>query len=148
MRKVWNDVWQKSGSVVGKHYFSLQPTIPPTPWFFRFRNFSKLITSVIIRLRLGHVCSPVFLAKLRIRDRSICECGLEDGTVDHLFLNCPNVSVALYDLLPISIPRPVNIKFLLSQIFSPDICRTLAKFIKINNIILFIYLFATLHLLI
>ncbi|RVE51317.1 hypothetical protein evm_003997 [Chilo suppressalis] len=45
----------------------------------------------IRRLRLGHVNTPVFLAKLRIRDNSLCECGLEDGTVEHIFFRCLNI---------------------------------------------------------
>ncbi|GBP50519.1 hypothetical protein EVAR_25216_1 [Eumeta japonica] len=44
------------------------------------------------RMRLGH-CSPLMhLAKLRIRDSSVCECGLDDEDLNHIFLSC-----ALYD---------------------------------------------------
>ncbi|CAH0397291.1 unnamed protein product [Chilo suppressalis] len=89
--KSWDFLWQQSRTVKGIYYGNLQPDIPRKPWFFRQRNMNKFITSIIIRLRLGHVNTPVFLAKLRIRDNSLCECGLEDGTVEHIFFRCLNI---------------------------------------------------------
>ncbi|CAK1595354.1 unnamed protein product [Parnassius mnemosyne] len=129
----WNSLWKKTQKSIGKYYAELQPDIPSKPWFFKFRNGSKHSTSVICRIRLGHTCTPVFLAKLRIKDSSICECGLDEGTIDHKFFNCPNLSVSLYDYLPNNIPRPVNLKSLLNLVFTPFV-QTLLDFISINNI--------------
>lgn len=129
----WSEDWNASSQSKGRHYKALQPTLPTKPWFFKVRTLDKILTSTIIRLRLGHVCTPVFLAKLHVRDHSLCECGLEDGTLEHIFFVCRKIVVPLYDLLPKDFPRPVNINFLLTQINSPRIL-VLAKFLKINNI--------------
>jgi hypothetical protein len=129
----WNKLWQISRQTKGKHYGSLQPNIPIKPWFFKNKEFTKLNTSTIIRLRLGHICSPVFLAKLRIRDGSVCECGLAEGTIEHILLECPKISFPLYNLLPRCISRPININFLLTLVFSPY-CGILNKFLSKNNI--------------
>lgn len=129
----WNNLWQKSRQIKGKYYGNIQPLIPPRPWFFKYRCFDKLTTSVIIRLRLGHVCTPVFLAKIKVRDHSLCECGLDDGTLEHIFFSCPKITVSIFDLLPADCPRPINIPFLLTLVHSPMI-KVLGKFISINNI--------------
>uniref|UniRef100_A0A1E1W0T4 Uncharacterized protein n=1 Tax=Pectinophora gossypiella TaxID=13191 RepID=A0A1E1W0T4_PECGO len=133
LHKSWTERWNNSRLIKGKHYGGIQPFVPIKPWFFKYRNFDKPVCSTIIRLRLGHVCSPVFLAKLRIRDHSLCECGEEEGTLDHLFFNCPRLNVSLYDVLPPKIPRPVNVNFLLTLVYTPFI-NILSRFIKYNNI--------------
>ena len=129
----WNVAWQQSRLTKGKYYGNIQPEIPSRPWFFKFKNINKAFTSVIIRLRLGHVCSPVFLAKIHVRDHSLCECGMAEGTLEHLFFFCPNLIVPLYNILPPNIPRPINIPFLLTLVDSPFI-KVLVRFIKLNNI--------------
>ncbi|XP_045496436.1 uncharacterized protein LOC123694876 [Colias croceus] len=75
----WLNLWQESSRTKGKFYWDIQPIIPHKPWFFRFRKFDKLVTSTICRLRFGHACTPVHLAKIRVRDHSICECGLDEA---------------------------------------------------------------------
>lgn len=129
----WIFHWRRLSSSKGKHYADIQGSISPVPWFFKFRNACKRVTSTICRLRLGHACSPVHLAKLRIKDSSICECGLEEGTLDHIFFNCPKISSSLYDLLPPDIPRPSNFKTLLSYVNTPFVY-ILCDFINKNNI--------------
>lgn len=119
LKEAWNSDWQTSKLHTGKYYGSIQTSIRPKPWFFRFRRGSKRVTSIICRLRLGHACTPVFLNKIHVRDHSICECGLEEGSPDHIFFNCHKYSVSLYDILPNFIPRPINFKSLLSYIDSP-----------------------------
>ncbi|KAL0892118.1 hypothetical protein ABMA27_015319 [Loxostege sticticalis] len=79
--KSWNTHWNNTKKKVGRHYSEVQHTIPPRPWFFKYINLSKRIVSIICRLRIGHSCTPVHLAKLRIKDSSICECGLDEGSV-------------------------------------------------------------------
>ncbi|CAH2097448.1 unnamed protein product [Euphydryas editha] len=131
--KSWDRLWQSSRLVTGKYYGNIQPSIPIRPWFFKYSDLGKIATSIIIRIRLGFSCTPVFLAKLRIRDSSLCECGLEEGSLNHLFFNCPKLTVSLYDMLPKNIPRPVNVCFLLTLV-PTSFCVVLAKFIKINDI--------------
>lgn len=129
----WNNMWQINRQIKAKWYGNIQPEIPVKPWFNKYKNMEKWITSVIIRLRLGHVTSPVFLAKIRVRDNSLCECGLAEGTLEHIFFECPHLTVHLYDILPPKIPRPVNIPFLLTLVHSP-LVSILYKFINLNNI--------------
>lgn len=129
----WQTLWDRSKYIKGRRFGDIQPQIPSKPWFFKFKKVDKLCTSIIIRSRLGHVCSPAFLAKIRVRDHSICECGLEEGTLDHIFFNCPKLSYSLYDILNSDIPRPVHFKSLLSLVFTPFIY-VLSNFIKSNNI--------------
>jgi ribonuclease HI len=135
MRDAWNTRWQSSRLNVGKNYGNIQPNLPSRSWFFTHKSIPKNITSAIIRLRLGHICTPVFLAKIRVRDHSLCECGLAEGTLEHLFFYCNRIVTPLYDILPPEIPRPVNIKFLLTLVYSPFVY-VLCKFIKINNLFL------------
>lgn len=130
----WTTVWNISKNFKGKHYADIQPDIPSSPWFFKFRKANKATTSTICRLRLGHACTPVFLAKLRIKDHSMCECGLDEGNVNHIFFNCPKLRRSLYDILPPEFPRPLSFKCLLSLIFTPNINFILCKFIHINKI--------------
>ncbi|XP_026331534.1 uncharacterized protein LOC113238898 [Hyposmocoma kahamanoa] len=74
----WSNEWNKIKLIKGKYYADIQISIPKKPWFSNLKGFSKSVTSTICRLRLGHACTPVHLAKLRIRDNSICECGLDE----------------------------------------------------------------------
>lgn len=129
----WNSCWQKTSFCKGKHYADIQGFIPPRPWFCNFKDLHKRVTSTICRLRLGHTCTPVHLAKLHIRDSSICECGLDEGSPNHMFFSCPRLSSSLYDLLPPDIPRPIDLKSLLSLVNSPFVY-ILSSFINQNNI--------------
>ncbi|XP_050672397.1 uncharacterized protein LOC126970503 isoform X1 [Leptidea sinapis] len=115
----WSNIWQVSKTAKGVFYGDIQPVIPLKPWFSKFRFPNKSIISTVCRLRLNHSCTPVFLAKLRIRDHSLCECGLDEGNVDHLFFNCPLMKSSLYNFIPPEIPRPTSMKCLLTFVFTP-----------------------------
>lgn len=133
MYEAWTKKWVVSKTLKGKFYGDIQPTIPNKPWFSKFQLADKVTTSTICRLRLNHVCTPVFLAKLRIRDNSICECGLGEGDADHIFFNCSRNQFSLYDSLPSHIPLPISLKCLLHLVFTPFI-KVLCRYIKINKI--------------
>ncbi|CAH2107346.1 unnamed protein product [Euphydryas editha] len=79
MDKSWNLLWSASKLVKGKFYSNIQPDIPRRPWFFFHRHASRWVTSSICRLRLGHACTPVHLAKIRAqakaRSRSVSSPG-------------------------------------------------------------------------
>lgn len=130
----WSKYWESSKVLKGKYYGDIQPFLPKIPWFFKFRKFSKVTTSTVCRLRLGHACTPVHLAKLRIRDSSLCECGLDEGDYDHIFFSCPNLKYSLYDILPQKISRPISFKSLLSLTFSSLINCILCNYISRNKI--------------
>lgn len=133
MRESWQEFWDSSRHIKGRYYGDIQSLIPHKPWFFRFRSGSKQATSTICRLRLGHSCTPVFLSKIRVRDHSLCECGFEDGTPDHIFFNCQKYSFSLYDILPRDIPRPINFHSLLIFTDSPFV-NYLIKYIQLFDI--------------
>lgn len=127
----WSTEWESF-----KYKYSIiQPTIPHSPWFFKYRNLNKSTTSILIRMRLGHVCSPVQLFKFKVRNTAICDCGSEEGTVDHIFFNCilNNNCDSLYTLLKNIIPFPINMNFLLT-LPSKKVVYSLASFIDTNNI--------------
>ncbi|XP_045783719.1 uncharacterized protein LOC123879877 [Maniola jurtina] len=129
----WNTLWIESKSVKGKYYASLQSEIPRRPWFFFHQNMVRWVASTITRLRIGHSCTPVHLAKLRIRDHSLCECGLDEGSPSHILFSCPRLVYKLYDVLPPKIPRPLSVECLLMFVFSPYV-KFLCKYIKSNKI--------------
>lgn len=128
----WNDEW----NCFSYKFCKIQPNIPSCPWFFNFKEFDKRSTSVLIRLRLGHSCSPVQLYKFRLRDSPLCDCGLEEGSIDHIFFNCPlnDKCPPLYSVIvSYNISLPVNMSYLLSFPSSDIIC-ILALFIYKNDI--------------
>ena len=127
----WQSYFNESATSKGRFYFNIQNTIPPRLWFFKrkVRTFDKYVISTICRLRFGHVCNPVFLNKIRIKDSSLCECGLDEGTPDHIFFGCQKYPVSLYEFLPPSIPRPLNLNYLLTLSFSSSI-QYLCKYIS------------------
>lgn len=134
--KSWQDHWTQSSKSKASLFASIQPTIPSKPWFYKFKEASKTVTSVICRIRIGHCCTPVFLHKIRVRDSSLCECGLDDGTLDHIFLNCPLNNVSSFDkvITKLNIQKPINVRHLLSFFPNPQIIRAFIKFISNNNI--------------
>lgn len=133
LRERWSQEWNISRLSKGKLYGDIQPNLPIKPWFFKCRTATKHATSTIIRLRLGHACTPSFLAKIRVRDHSLCECGLEEGTPDHIFFNCTKIPVSLYDYLPDFIPRPANFRTTLSFV-NTNFVHVLTQFISHFNI--------------
>lgn len=128
----WNQMWSDSTSK-GKHYRMIQQDIPRKPWFSKIK-LNKTVTSVICRMRLGHVSTPAQLHKFNIVPDPLCSCG-EYGDLDHIIFACP-----LYDrsdfiskLLSLRIPFPTSITCLLYN-FDYDIYKTLALYIESNNI--------------
>lgn len=129
----WSSDWQRTRHLKGKFFGQIQSTIPDKPWFFKFKKIQKQTTSIICRLRLGFICSPVFLYKIRVRDHSLCECGLDEGTTNHIFFDCTRNRFSLYDIIPDDFPRPTDFSSLLSLTSTPFVY-DLSKFIEINNI--------------
>ena len=48
--------------------------------------------------RFGQVA--VHLAKIRVWDYSLCECGVDDCFPSHILFTCPKLIHPLYDVLP------------------------------------------------
>lgn len=134
--KAWQSYWSETSKAKGGAFAAIQPSIPPKPWFYKFKKVPKVVTSVICRIRIGHCCSPVFLHKIRVRDSSLCECGLDEGTVDHIFLNCPRNNAYTMDqvIKNLKIQKPVNVRHLLSYFPNPQIICAFIKFIVANKI--------------
>ena len=132
LQKNWLIRW-KSRSNVKNFYSKLQPVIPVKPWFFTFRS-SKKVTSIICRMRFGFCSSPVFLHKIHARDSSLCECGIEEGNLEHIFFSCPIYSHSqFYFHLSKIVPLPTNITSLLCNL-SYKVIDLISSFITHNNI--------------
>ncbi|CAG4955854.1 unnamed protein product [Colias eurytheme] len=54
----WEKSWASTRFQKGKFYSNIQNDIPVKPWFFKYKDISKNVTSCISRLRLGHACTP------------------------------------------------------------------------------------------
>lgn len=131
----WQEDWDKTSKIKGRSYASIQALVPRKPWFSKYKKLNKKSVSILSRIRLGHCCTPVFLNKIRIRDSSLCECGFEEGSLDHIFFACPNNTFCIYNLLPkLNIPLPTNVSSLLNFYNNPELTFLLSKFININNI--------------
>lgn len=133
LQKSWNSLWIESAQVKGRHYFNVQPSIPLKPWFSKVK-MDKRCTSIIIRMRLGHVCTPSHLARLGIVESNLCECGEDVGDLDHIFFSCSQYdhSLIFQQLLSAHVPLPTSITCLISN---PVLYHSLlSSFIIHNNI--------------
>ena len=130
----WNEVWKVTSLTKGKFYSKIQPEIPSKPWFFKMK-FDKTVTSILIRMRLGHVCTPVHLARLHIVVNNLCDCGTDVGDLNHIFLSCPlNDNSSFYaKLISLRVPCPIYIPSLLAS-NNYNIYKAMASFITSNNI--------------
>jgi ribonuclease HI len=131
----WEIEWSSSSRYKGNYYKRIQPTIPSKPWFSRIK-LSKRVTSIIIRLRLGHTCSPAHLAKLHIISNDTCaECGSDVGDVNHIFFSCSAYDhSSFYDeLISLAVPIPTSMITLL-YMNDNNIYNTIKNFITHNNI--------------
>lgn len=129
----WNKIWKQSASLKGGHLYKVQPFISSKPWFCKVHG-SKFISSTIIRMRIGHTCTPRHLARLGIVSNEMCECGLDIGDVDHIFFNCPLLDHTdlFSDLISLHVPFPTRISCLLYNPTKYYSC--LSSFILSNNI--------------
>lgn len=131
LHETWSHLW--NSSTKGKYYRQIQKVIPCKAWFCD-NPFSKKHTSILCRLRMGHVCSPAFLFRLKIVADPLCPCG-EYGDVNHIFFSCPlyNRSVLFSQLLSIQIPFPTSITCLL-YLNNYDVYKILVLYLELNNI--------------
>ncbi|GBP56829.1 hypothetical protein EVAR_41465_1 [Eumeta japonica] len=84
----WTHHWSISKKSKGVNNFHIQPSFSLKPCFLKFK-FDKRATLIISRMRLDHCSILMHLAKLRIRDSSVCECRLDDEDLNHIFISCP-----------------------------------------------------------
>lgn len=130
----WNKQWLETQKSKGKLYSILVKNIDHRPWFFNIK-LNKIETSVIIRMRLGHHCAPVHLAKLKVIDSDACICGTGVGDLNHIFFSCPlfDHSSFFTNLIILKVPLPTSVTCLLYDC-SVNVYKLLSKFIKENNI--------------
>lgn len=134
--EAWNQAWKAPDVRTGLRYRDIEPTIPAKPWFSKF-TLSKAATSIITRMRLGHVCTPEHLAKLGIVDSSACECGAVPCDLNHIVFACPmyDRSLFLYQLSQLSVPFPISVPpLLVVNKKSLYIFKVLYSFLSENNI--------------
>lgn len=129
----WNEAWMEKPDK-GKFYRTIQPSIPVKPWFCSVK-LGKKITSILIRIRLGHCCTPAQLAKFGIGPGPACSCGAELGDINHILFSCP-----LYDrssfsaaLVSLNVPFPSSASCLLFN-FNVNIYKCIVDFLSLNNI--------------
>lgn len=129
----WNSLWSVTSQSKGRYYFNIQSSIPVKPWFFKAKC-SKIATSIITRMRLGHVCTPSHLARLGIVDDDLCECGVDVCDLDHIFFSCCryNRSFFLQSLQSLNVPFPTRISCLV--MYPLLYYNLLSSFITCNNI--------------
>lgn len=134
LRNSWNELWANPDK--GKFFKTLQPTIPPKPWFSKIL-INKSLTSTICRLRFGHCCCPSHLVKLQILNTSDCDCGSGIGDVDHILFICTKYeSYPLYNILiSYKAPLPVNASCILS-LSNVLYVKCLCIYLKFHNICL------------
>lgn len=136
LTQTWSSYWRDSSKVKGTFYAKIQPEIPCKPWFSK-RKIRKRLTSMLIRMRMNHCCIPVHLHKIHIKDSSLCECGIDEGDLNHIFFACPllNHSRLFESLISQKMPLPTHIQELLSS-KNPNIHKSLTQFINSNNLLL------------
>lgn len=133
LRDTWNRLWERSGRIKGKHYFCIQPQVRTKPWFSNIK-LSKIVTSILIRMRLGHTTCPAHLARFGIISSPLCDCG-DFGDLDHIFFSCPTYERASFynTLISIHVPFPTNINTLLFNA-NPPMYNALSDFVASNSI--------------
>lgn len=131
----WSKRWTLSSRRTGSNYAKYQPIIPSKPWFFKFNNYNRKLCSMVSRMRFGHCCTGTHLHKLRIKDSSICECGMDESNLNHIFFSCRNFDhTSFFDsLVHYKFQFPIHIDNLLYNIDPPSIA-SLSSFISVNNI--------------
>jgi ribonuclease HI len=134
LRKSWEASWYDSSRFKGRSYAAIQPHIPIKPWFSVMR-LGKMATSSIIRMRLGHTCTPAHLARFNIINDQCCDCGDECGDLNHLFFSCPlyDRSSFISSLISLRVPFPSSINVLLS-LSNIDIYKVISVYLSQNNI--------------
>lgn len=134
LKESWDKDWDHTSTVKGRHYRQIQSAIPIKPWFFKLK-LSKRATTVLIRMRLGHTCTPAHLARMKIINDPSCDCGDDFGDVNHIFFSCSNYDHHNFynDLISFRVPLPSCVMVLLSSL-DPCIYQLLESFIFSNNI--------------
>jgi ribonuclease HI len=130
----WTIAWKETCINKGSYYASIQDHIPANPWFKK-KNMNRSLVSTICRMRFGHHRLDSHLYKLGLVYSPICECGLDDETLNHVLFACPlRDRCVLYHRIP-DVEYPLSVEYLLS-LGSVDIYRLLYKFIKENIVII------------
>lgn len=134
MIRSWEGNWANTKTLTGAFYAGIQNHIPNKPWFHGKKK-SKRFISCISRMRIGHCSIASHLFKIRVLDSPLCQCGVENETLDHVFFNCKNHSSfkGIYRLLiKITHQSPLSIPYLLS-LNNSRVYSVLYKFIDLND---------------
>lgn len=136
LMRTWSSYWKTSSKSKGRLFSLVQPSVSKRPWFAKL-SIPKEFCSSIIRMRLGHCSIPTHLAKIRILDSSLCECGLDEGSLNHIFFACKKYdNTAFYDdLIKLKVQFPTHILELLQfKEKHKEIFIALAHFCQKNEI--------------
>lgn len=82
----WQKIWDDT--VKGKTYKTIENKIRKKTWFKSLKNEDRKFVTTLSRIRLNHGNFPSHLYKIGIRSSAICECGEEDGNIEHIIMKC------------------------------------------------------------
>lgn len=78
-----------AGETKGQHYFQNYFTPCFKPWF-KNKNLSRVEIVSICRFRSNHYNLKASLKKINVVEDTVCECGNEEQTLNHIIWQCPN----------------------------------------------------------
>jgi ribonuclease HI len=127
--------WQARWNASPSRYKHIQPTINRIPWYNKIA-LARQSTSVICRIKFGHVCTKQFLFKIGVITTDMCDCGEEEESINHIFFSCKDRGKYpgfIADLTKLKVPFPTSMTALLSD-FNPSIYNLISKFIIKNSV--------------
>lgn len=128
----WKSEWKLSLDVKGSFYKLIQSEFSFTPWFRKQPYINRRHITTIIRMRVGHCLTPAYLYRINRRESPDCDCG-EEGTLQHILLDCPLSNISIYQpLCKTGIPAPFSIITLLRDL-NPQAQKIIISFLIENN---------------
>lgn len=108
----WTHLWHEFGCISPTRYSLIQPDIPKTLWHDNL-NIPRKYISIINRLKFGHGCYPVHLARLKIINSNLCEYCNTEGDLDHIIFNCSayinECNILYINLIKCGVMAPFNL---------------------------------------
>lgn len=86
--------YTQTSSEKGKWYYDIQKVPPAKPWYHKLKGMSRSFIVTMNRMRFGHCQVKSHLYRLKMVNTSLCDCGVEEETLDHLVLRCGKHNIA------------------------------------------------------
>ncbi|XP_026471724.1 uncharacterized protein LOC113376008 [Ctenocephalides felis] len=85
-RRDGEEVWRETSQRKGRHYKLYNDCLSFKPWFEEFKNEERRFIVTISRIRTKHGSYAKHLHRIKVINSDICECGEEEGTLEHIIL--------------------------------------------------------------